>query len=425
LPHTLTGTFRLHKAFASRFLKNPRDVLVYLPPGYNTSRVLSYPVLYMHDGQNLFDSATAFGGNEWGLDETAERMIEAGEIQPLIIVGIYNTGFERMAEYTHVKDRRGRGGHARAYGNFIVSELKPFIDDEYRTLSGPSNTGMGGSSLGALVSLYFGLRHPGIFGKLMIMSPSVWWSNGAILKEVSRLKHKLPQKIWLDIGTCSKKAGVLMKIWRSPPTKAPATTNKPGASAPAKHCASYFHPPANVSRCIRSACVRIETEDTEMAAAVGPEVLFRSFQAGDEEAFRTLNEAWIEKHFVLEEKDRETLGNPHTHILGKGGHIVIAERAGRRIGCCALIALPDGRFEVAKMTVAESERGQGLGRKLLEYVVEFARERSIKVLYLETNTKLRNAIGIYRAVGFRHLPAERIERSPYARANVYMEMVLG
>ena len=100
----------------------------------------------MHDGQNLFDSATAFGGNEWGLDETAEQMIEAGEIQPLIIVGIYNAGFERMAEYTHVKDRRGRGGQARAYGNFIVQELKPLIDSEYRTIPDAFNTGIGGSS---------------------------------------------------------------------------------------------------------------------------------------------------------------------------------------------------------------------------------------------------------------------------------------
>ena len=139
-----------------------------------------------------------------------------------------------------------------------------------------------------------------------------------------------------------------------------------------------------------------------MAAAIECEVVFRTFQEGDEEAFRILNEAWIEKYFVLEGKDRETLGDPRTHILNKGGHIVMAERAGQRIGCCALIALPDGRFEVAKTTIAESERGQGLGRKLLEHVVEFAREKRIKVLYLETNMKLRNAIGIYEAVGFRH-----------------------
>ena len=88
-------------------------MIVYLPPDYNTSPEVRYPVLYMNDGQNLFDAATAFAGNEWGLDETAERMIAAREIQPLIIVGIYNTGYERLAEYTHVKDKRGRGGRAR------------------------------------------------------------------------------------------------------------------------------------------------------------------------------------------------------------------------------------------------------------------------------------------------------------------------
>ena len=155
----------------------------------------------MNDGQNLFDAATAFAGNEWGLDETAERMIAAQEIQPLIIVGIYNTGYERIAEYTHVKDKRGRGGRARAYGKLIVNELKPLIDQEFRTLPGAANTGIGGSSLGGLVSMYFGLEHPEVFGKLLVMSPSVWWANTAILKKVSKVRHKIRQKIWLDVGT--------------------------------------------------------------------------------------------------------------------------------------------------------------------------------------------------------------------------------
>jgi GNAT superfamily N-acetyltransferase len=161
-----------------------------------------------------------------------------------------------------------------------------------------------------------------------------------------------------------------------------------------------------------------------MTQAVGSEIVFRSFQPEDREAFRTLNEAWIEKHFRLEEKDRETLGDPDRHILATGGHIVMAERAGTPIGCCALIALGDGRFEVAKMTVVESERGQGLGRQLLERVIAFAKQKSIRYLYLETNTKLQNAIRVYEAVGFRHLAADRIKPSPYARANVYMEMTL-
>lgn len=154
------------------------------------------------------------------------------------------------------------------------------------------------------------------------------------------------------------------------------------------------------------------------------EIVFRIFQPQDRQAFRALNEAWIEKHFSLEEKDRETLGDPDRHILAKGGHILMAERDGCQVGCCALIALSDGRFEVAKMTIAESERGQGLGRQLLQHVVDFAREKSIEHLYLETNTKLSNAIRIYEAVGFSHLPAEQVRPSPYTRSNVYMQMTL-
>jgi len=161
-----------------------------------------------------------------------------------------------------------------------------------------------------------------------------------------------------------------------------------------------------------------------MAEVVESALVFRSFQPGDEKAFRILNEAWIEKHFQMEEKDRQTLGDPDRHILGRGGYILMAERAGELVGCCALIALGDGRFEVAKMTVAEKERGQGVGRQLLEHVIEFAKDRSIRRLYLETNTKLQNAIRLYEVVGFRHLPAEQVRPSPYARANVYMEMTL-
>jgi predicted alpha/beta superfamily hydrolase len=175
---------------------------VYLPPGYNSEPGQRYPVLYLHDGQNLFDAATAFAGNEWGLDELAEKLIQEGEIQPLIIIGIYNAGEKRMAEYTHVRDRRGRGGRARTYAKMIVEDLKPFIDSEYRTLPDCANTGLGGSSLGGLVTLYLGLHYPRLFGKLIVMSPSVWWANRAILKEIRKLAQKSEQKIWLDVGTC-------------------------------------------------------------------------------------------------------------------------------------------------------------------------------------------------------------------------------
>ena len=156
----------------------------------------------MHDGQNLFDSATAFLNQEWGVDELAETLIAGGQIQPLIIVGIYNAEMKRLSEYTPVRDQRGQGGRARMYGRLIVEDLKPFIDEEYRTLRGAAHTGLGGSSLGGLVSLYLGLQHPNTFGKLLVMSPSVWWAKRAILREVNKLSRKLDLKIWLDTGTC-------------------------------------------------------------------------------------------------------------------------------------------------------------------------------------------------------------------------------
>lgn len=199
---TLAGTVRVHNAFRSRFRKEPRDIIVYLPPDCNSARSRRYPVLYLHDGQNLFDPATAFNHNEWGLDKVVEERILNGEIEPLIIVGIYNTGSKRVTEYTHVPDYQGRGGLARQYGKMIVSDLKPFVDREYRTLADSVNTGLGGSSLGGLVTMYLGLRYPEVFGKLLVMSPSVWWANRDILKKVHRANHKASQKIWLDIGTC-------------------------------------------------------------------------------------------------------------------------------------------------------------------------------------------------------------------------------
>ncbi len=161
-----------------------------------------------------------------------------------------------------------------------------------------------------------------------------------------------------------------------------------------------------------------------MRKALSSPVIVRDFQAGDEEAFRTLNEAWIAKYFRIEDKDRETLREPHRYILSPGGQIFMALRDGQRIGCCALLALPDGSFEVVKMAVAESERGQGIGRKLLEDVIGYAKARSIHRLYLETNSSLANAIHLYESVGFRRLPPERIHKSPYERADVYMEMIL-
>lgn len=200
-PHTLTGRFRFHAAFPSRYLRTAHDVIVYLPPGYDAQRECRYPVLYLQDGQNLFDAATSFSG-EWHLDEIAESLIMSGVIEPLIIVGIYNAGAYRIEEYTPTRDRAKRaGGKAKLYGRFIVEELKPFIDREYRTLTDAANTGLGGSSLGGLVSLYLGLLYSGIFWKLAVLSPSVWWDNRFIVRRVRALATKPPTRVWLSSGT--------------------------------------------------------------------------------------------------------------------------------------------------------------------------------------------------------------------------------
>lgn len=149
----------------------------------------------------------------------------------------------------------------------------------------------------------------------------------------------------------------------------------------------------------------------------------RPFQAQDAEAFRRLNEAWIEKHFGLEAKDRETLNDPEGKILARGGHIFMAVVDGEPAGCCALLAMRPGVYEVAKMTVAEGRRGRGLGRRILAYTVERAKALGATSLYLETNSTLHDAIHLYAELGFRHLPPERVTPSPYARANVFMELV--
>jgi predicted alpha/beta superfamily hydrolase len=201
--HTLVGTIKTHPKFFSKNLSNNRDIIVYLPPNYEKEVTQHYPVFYLHDGQNIFDGATSFiAGSEWQCDETAQKLILANKIQPIIIVGIYNTGEERINEYTYSVDTRyNKGGKANLYGKFLVEELKPFIDNQYRTLSDSDHTALGGSSLGGLVSLFIGLQYPNVFGKLAVMSPSVWWDNRIILKDIKNLPQKPNITIWLDIGT--------------------------------------------------------------------------------------------------------------------------------------------------------------------------------------------------------------------------------
>jgi putative acetyltransferase len=159
-------------------------------------------------------------------------------------------------------------------------------------------------------------------------------------------------------------------------------------------------------------------------AIVTSEIAFRLFQHGDADAFRELNEAWIARYFRLEEQDHIQLRDPEHNILRPGGQIVMAVAAEEKVGCCALISVRHGVFEVAKMAVSESYRGHGIGRRLLEYTISQAKALGAHTLELASNTKLANAVHLYESVGFRHLPPERVEPSPYARANVFMEIHL-
>jgi predicted alpha/beta superfamily hydrolase len=200
---SVTGDLRLHE-FRSRIFRNTRMLRVWLPPRYDApeNSARHYPVLYLNDGQNLFDRATAFAGVEWQVDETADRLIRQEVIPPLIIVGIDNAQGDRIKEFLpyrsfHPPVLRPQG---KRYPDFLMSEVMPFVYERYRIARGPENTGLGGSSLGALISLYTAMDRPGVFGRLLLESPSLFISNRRILK-YSRSFRQWPEKVFLAIGT--------------------------------------------------------------------------------------------------------------------------------------------------------------------------------------------------------------------------------
>ena len=190
----LPPSVRVHSEFKSQFLPKSRQIFVYVPPGYQANEARRYPVLYLLDGANVFVT--------WEIDETVRVLVEASHIEPLIIVGVAHGGTQedRTDEYTPTRVS-GKGGKGDEMGRMLVEELKPFIDREYRTLTDAAHTGLGGTSLGGLIALHIGLRHPKTFGKLAVMSPSVWWDRGVILSSVKSLTAKPAQRIWLDVGT--------------------------------------------------------------------------------------------------------------------------------------------------------------------------------------------------------------------------------
>ncbi len=185
-----------HHESKSQYLHNTRGIDVYLPPGYDAENFYC-PVLYMHDGNNLFYPELAFGGMPWGVDRVMDHLISLQLIPPMMVVGVYNT-LGRNSEYTWRPNGR-EGGQGPAYARYLIEELKPFIDTQYRTRKTPEFTGVMGSSLGGLISFSLGRYHPQVFGRIGMMSPSFWWRNGEALQEAQQFPKGL--NLWLDMGT--------------------------------------------------------------------------------------------------------------------------------------------------------------------------------------------------------------------------------
>lgn len=197
--HTITGDVRIIEAFPIPQLQIERRIWIYLPRSYNQGD-RSYPVLYMHDGQNVFNQATSWG-NEWGVDETLEQLASEDPALESIVVAIDHGGKERNNEYNFtINAEYGFGGKGKAYAEFLAETLKPYIDSHYRTLPEPEHTMIAGSSFGAYVSLYAALRYPESYGRVGGLSFVMWHDNGAIIEMIKQSVLSPGLRIYLSIG---------------------------------------------------------------------------------------------------------------------------------------------------------------------------------------------------------------------------------
>jgi predicted alpha/beta superfamily hydrolase len=190
--------FILDNKFYIPQLNEYRRIWIYLPPDYEQNLERRYPVVYAQDGQNLFDAATSFSG-EWAIDDNLNALFQQNNENALIVIGIDNGSDTRTYEYSPYPHKKFGGGGAKDYANFLVKNLKPYIDANYRTLADQPNTGLLGSSLGGLFTLYGGLKHPDIFGKLFVFSPSFWFSE-KIYQKAKEFKKNHSQRIYLLAG---------------------------------------------------------------------------------------------------------------------------------------------------------------------------------------------------------------------------------
>ncbi len=191
----IVGKADYHKDVFSPILNNKRDILVWLPTGYNPKKNpdKKYPVLYMQDGQNLIDPKTSYAGKDWRVDETITKLIRQKKIKEIIVVGIYNSP-DRLDEYSW-------GEKGQNYLKFLVTELKPFIDSVYKTMPNKNNTAIMGSSMGGLISFYAAWHYPDVFSMAGCMSSSFYFNNDRSIKQVEDYKGpKKHIKFYIDHG---------------------------------------------------------------------------------------------------------------------------------------------------------------------------------------------------------------------------------
>lgn len=190
--------------FKSKILNNERDIAIYLPPDYKNINK-RYPVLYMHDGQNLFTCIDGGSNEKWRVQETTDKLILENKIEEVIIVGIYNTE-DRISEYTDsYMDKYKAGGKGADYSRFVATEVKPYIDNNFRTLKDRENTAIAGSSLGGLISFYIGWNYPETFKKIGAISSSFWWASNKMQKQVEAYNGvKKELNIWIDAGNAEE-----------------------------------------------------------------------------------------------------------------------------------------------------------------------------------------------------------------------------
>lgn len=200
---TVVGTLELHALETPTLATATRTIRVWLPAGYhdpaNADR--RYPVLYMHDGQNLFDAATSAFGSEWRVDETMTALIEAGRIEPWIVVGIDHAGEHRVGELS--PDGlfvRGQMGSGSRYVGFVVDELVPFIEREYRAIPEPAQRAMGGSSCGGNITVQTVLERAGVFERVLIESPALWIGDEVLTHRAKRFEGAMPTRVFIGMG---------------------------------------------------------------------------------------------------------------------------------------------------------------------------------------------------------------------------------